>query len=186
MPEFAEQNMVSVAAGLAHAGLRPWVYSIAPFIYARAFEQIRNDVCLHDLPVFLVATVADTPTGSWAHPPRHRGLRQFARTAQPHRLRSSLCGGYSPRGVAPDGGGQARVLGDWAATRSPRDFIVPAYAPWRKILSGRGATLMLVGPLAGGILAAVQTLPESQRPNLWVLSELPIITRRSRLLSFRS
>jgi transketolase len=34
---------------------------------------------------------------------------------------------------------------------------------------------MLVGPLAGGILAAVQTLPESQRPNLWVLSELPII-----------
>ena len=33
----AEQNMVSVAAGLARAGLRPWVYSIAPFVYARAF-----------------------------------------------------------------------------------------------------------------------------------------------------
>ena len=46
--------MVSVAAGLARSGLRPWVYSIAPFIYARPFEQIRNDVCLHDLPVRLV------------------------------------------------------------------------------------------------------------------------------------
>src|SRR5947209_5288777 len=50
----AEQNMVSVAAGLAKMGLRPWVYSIAPFLYARPFEQIRNDVCLHNLPVILV------------------------------------------------------------------------------------------------------------------------------------
>ena len=49
----AEQNMVTVAAGLARSGLRPWVYSIAPFLYARPFEQIRNDVCLHALPVFL-------------------------------------------------------------------------------------------------------------------------------------
>src|ERR1700730_14064664 len=50
----AEQNMVSVAAGLGKSRLRPWVYSIAPFLYARAFEQIRNDVCLHGLPVILV------------------------------------------------------------------------------------------------------------------------------------
>src|SRR3954470_23670029 len=50
----AEQNMVSVAAGLARTGLRPWAYSIAPFIYARPFEQIRNDVCLHRLPAVLV------------------------------------------------------------------------------------------------------------------------------------
>src|SRR5262245_15615814 len=50
----AEQNMVSVAAGLARGGLRPWVYSIAPFVFARPFEQIRNDVCHHQLPVVLV------------------------------------------------------------------------------------------------------------------------------------
>ena len=50
----SEQNMVSVAAGLARSGLRPWTYSIAPFLYARPFEQIRNDVCFHHLPVILV------------------------------------------------------------------------------------------------------------------------------------
>ena len=56
--------MVSVAAGLAQErGLRPWVYSIAPFAYARPFEQIRNDVCLHKLPaVKSSATAAATAT----------------------------------------------------------------------------------------------------------------------------
>src|SRR6185369_242613 len=50
----AEQNMVSVAAGLAEEGFKPWAYSIAPFLYARPLEQIRNDLCLHRLPVKLV------------------------------------------------------------------------------------------------------------------------------------
>ena len=54
MPGVSEQNMVSVAAGLARSGLRPWTYSIAPFLYARPFEQIRNDVCFHHLPVIMV------------------------------------------------------------------------------------------------------------------------------------
>jgi transketolase len=47
----AEQNMMGVAAGLALTGMRPWVYSIAPFAVYRCLEQIRNDVCLHSLPV---------------------------------------------------------------------------------------------------------------------------------------
>jgi transketolase len=62
-----------------------------------------------------------------------------------------------------------------ARDETPGDFVVPAYAPWRRILSGRSATVLMVGPLAGGILAAAQTLPESQRPSLWVLCELPIV-----------
>ena len=47
----AEQNMMGVAAGAALTGLRPWVYSIAPFATYRCVEQIRNDICLHNLPV---------------------------------------------------------------------------------------------------------------------------------------
>ena len=61
----AEQNMVSVAAGLARSGLRPWVYSIAPFVYARPFEQIRNDVCLHDFRSCWWATAVAMATASW-------------------------------------------------------------------------------------------------------------------------
>lgn len=50
----AEQNMVGVAAGLAYKGFETFVYSIAPFAVYRCFEQIKIDVCIHDLPVYIV------------------------------------------------------------------------------------------------------------------------------------
>jgi len=50
----AEQNMVGVAAGMAYKGYKVFCYSIAPFVVYRCLEQFRNDVCLHNLPVFLV------------------------------------------------------------------------------------------------------------------------------------
>ena len=40
----AEQGMIGLAAGIALTGMRPWVYSIAPFATYRCLEQIRNDV----------------------------------------------------------------------------------------------------------------------------------------------
>jgi transketolase len=50
----AEQNMVGMAAGLAHRGFKVICYSIAPFVVYRCWEQFRNDACFHNLPVFLV------------------------------------------------------------------------------------------------------------------------------------
>lgn len=60
----SEQNMVSVAAGLALGGMRPVVYSIAPFLVLRAAEQIRNDVCFHGLPVVFVGAGGGFAYGS--------------------------------------------------------------------------------------------------------------------------
>ena len=50
----AEANMMGVAAGLAHEGFIPFVYSIAPFVTLRPLEQIRNDVCFPNLPVKII------------------------------------------------------------------------------------------------------------------------------------
>lgn len=50
----AEQNMVGMAAGMAYRGFRVICYSIAPFVTYRCLEQIRVDICLHNLPVFIV------------------------------------------------------------------------------------------------------------------------------------
>lgn len=54
----AEANMTSVAAGLAMCGLKPVTYSIAPFNTLRCLEQIKIDVCYHNLPVILVGVGA--------------------------------------------------------------------------------------------------------------------------------
>lgn len=50
----AEQNMVGMAAGMASQGFRVICYSIAPFVVYRCLEQIRNDACFHNLPVYIV------------------------------------------------------------------------------------------------------------------------------------
>ena len=49
-----EQSMVGIAAGLALAGKKPYVYSGMPFLLFRAYEQIRNDVCYNNLNVKLI------------------------------------------------------------------------------------------------------------------------------------
>lgn len=60
----AEQSMVGIAAGMASAGRRPFVYSIANFPTLRPLEQIRNDVCYHGLGVTIVSVGAGLAYGS--------------------------------------------------------------------------------------------------------------------------
>ena len=52
----AEANMISLAAGLASSGLRPVCYTITPFVTTRCLEQIKLDVCYHNMPVTIVGT----------------------------------------------------------------------------------------------------------------------------------
>ena len=40
-----ENTLVSVGAGLAAQGFRPFIHTIAPFITERSFEQIKLDMC---------------------------------------------------------------------------------------------------------------------------------------------
>jgi transketolase len=50
----SEANMISMAAGMAARGLRPIAYTITPFITYRALEQIRVDLCYHNVPAVVV------------------------------------------------------------------------------------------------------------------------------------
>lgn len=51
----AEQNMVSVAAGLASAGLRPFVSTFAAYLALLCCEQIRTDLAYTGMPVVMLA-----------------------------------------------------------------------------------------------------------------------------------
>lgn len=72
----AEQNMLGIAAGLAHSGQIVFVYSIANFPTLRCLEQIRNDVCYHALPVRIVSVGGGLAYGSAGY--THHGVEDIA------------------------------------------------------------------------------------------------------------
>ena len=72
----AEANLIGVAAGLALGGMRPFAYSIAPFATLRCLEQIRNDVCYHNLPVTIVGVGGGYSYGH--NGPTHHALEDIA------------------------------------------------------------------------------------------------------------
>lgn len=60
----AEQNLVTVASGLAAVGKIPFVSSYAAFNPGRNWEQIRTTICLNDRPVKIVGSHAGLYTGA--------------------------------------------------------------------------------------------------------------------------
>ncbi len=70
-----EQAMVGIAAGLALSGKRVALYSIANFPTLRCLEQLRNDVCYHDLPVTVISVGGGLAYGPQGY--THHGLEDL-------------------------------------------------------------------------------------------------------------
>lgn len=60
----AEQNLVTVASGLAHMGKIPFATSYAGFSPGRNWEQIRTSICLNNQPVKLIGSHAGLNVGA--------------------------------------------------------------------------------------------------------------------------
>ena len=153
----AEQNMMTMAAALADTGFRPYVYSIAPFVTARCFEQIRNDVCYHKKQVFIIGTGAGLSYGSLG--PSHHSLEDAA-------ILATLPG---MRVLSPANGAALAEVHRLALT-SPgpayfrvsredgRDFAVPRFEDIRQaahgIADGTDICLVATGPAVATALDA--------------------------------
>ena len=55
MEGISEANCVGMAAGMALEGYIPYINTIATFLTRRCYEQVAVDLCLHNLPVRLIA-----------------------------------------------------------------------------------------------------------------------------------
>jgi transketolase len=169
----AEQNMISVAAGLAQQGLAPFCYSIAPFLVFRPFEQIRLDVCAHDLNVKLVGNGGGYGYGIMGA--THHALEDLAVLTA---LLNMKC--YIPfcnedvaevcQAMVGRTGPAYLRLGFGLA---PKGLALHRkYAPVRRLMSGSAITVVGCGPVLLNAIAAVTELGVAA--DVFAVSELPV------------
>lgn len=169
----AEQNMASVAAGLAREGFVPWIYSIAPFAVLRPYEQIRNDICLHHLPVKIVGNGGGYGYGIMGA--THHALEDIAVMRALPNMRV-----YVP--VFGDDVGEA--MQSMMTDPSPnylrlnlglqRPPTVASFRQWRKLKDGAKAVVISVGPVAGNFLD-LQDSALAADLEIWSIGVLPVL-----------
>lgn len=166
----AEQNMVSMAAALAYEGFTPWAYSIAPFITLRPYEQVRNDVCLHNLPVKLVGNGGGYGYGIMGA--THHNPEDIAAMRLMPNMKV-----FVPF-VASDVDAVVEKMANDASpnylrmnTGASIEYSVPAFATWRKIKNGAKATVIGTGPVLQNIFKLPASIIEEME--VWVVSEFP-------------
>ncbi len=165
----AEQNMISVAAGLAREGLRVFCYSISPFLYARTYEQIRIDICLNRLPVQMIGSGAGFDYGSMG--PEHHALEDYGTMVGLRNLKFYMpwCESRLQTAVREmfthDRPGYLRL------DRKTLEYPAPSQT-WHSLLQGQKDVILCVGST---VIPYYQFWSgETQRPALWVVDELPI------------
>ena len=170
----AEQNMVGVAAGLARNHLEVWVYSIAPFCYARPFEQIRNDIAFHNLPVKLIGNGGGYAYGVMG--PTHHAIEDYGvlLTLPGMSVYVPVFNEDIDSVIARAGSSSRPAYIRLGRGEPPKGYLIPLYAPWRQLTSGGGPVVIAVGPLAGTYISVFELMPAAIRPNFWVVTELPL------------
>ena len=171
----AEQNMISVAAALAKEGFRPWVYSIAPFCIARPFEQIRNDICLHNLPVVLIGNGGGFGYGVMG--PTHHAIEDYGVMLSLQNMHVSV------PAFAKD---ISAVVGNafktnnptyirLGADEKPSNYSSPAYSSWRVVKEGSQNIVISIGALTSKLIKESQEKFSHVPHKIWCLSELPLM-----------
>ena len=172
----AEANTISMAAGLADAGMRPICYTITPFITSRCYEQIKVDVCYHDKPVVIVGTGSGLSYASLGA--THHSLEDIA-------IMRSLPG---MRVLAPADANELRACLRVAMSsdcptyirigkkNEPVIFSEPPefnYGQWQPIQRGENICLLSTGNMLPEVMAAAEAIEAaSVRPDVWACASI--------------
>jgi transketolase len=166
MEGITEQNVIGMAAGLAMEGYMPYVNTIATFITRRCYEQVAVDLCLHDLPVRLIANgggLVYAPLG-----PTHLAIEDIAiMRALPNMTVTAVC----------DAKEMVRLMdctldwphpiyirlakgGDKVVSREENGFAIGKAIPMRKAAAKRSIVLLATGVMTTNSLDAAEILAQ--------------------------
>ncbi len=171
----AEQNMVSLSAGLAAQGFIPIVYSIAPFVTLRPFEQLRNDVCFHNLPVKVVGNGGGYGYGIMGA--THHALEDIGAMRMLPNMKIlvptfSKDVSNSIQAMLEHSGPSYLRLGK-AVGDTSCNYSAGSWSALRHIRVGTQATMVTVGPVLENVLSILEDIPENAL-DIWTVNELPI------------
>jgi transketolase len=159
----AEQNMVSVAAGMAHTGLEPWVCTFVVFLSHRALDQIRIGIAQTNANVKIAGAYTGLLTGTTGK--SHQDVQDLAIfRAMP---------GLTV--LAPADDIECRAMMNWAAghvgpvylrlARDPIPTVMPdsyRFVPGMPVVlrEGNDVALVSTGAQTGRVVAAATLLQE--------------------------
>ena len=167
----SEQNMISMAAALASEGLKPVCYSIAPFSVFRPAEQIRLDVCLHNMNVKIVGNGGGYGYGIMGA--SHHAIEDLAVLSCMQNMKCYVpfCNEdvdvVTKQMFSKPGPSYLRL----GFGQKPNNLNVPCYSNIRKLMEGNGpVTIVGIGSV---ILNVFKTL--KQPLDIFAVSEMPVI-----------
>ncbi len=169
----SEQNMITMAAALAAQGFIPICYSIAPFTVFRPAEQIRLDICLHNLNVKIVGNGGGYGYGIMGG--THHAIEDLAFLSSLQNMRCFIpfCDQDVEEVIgsmmACDGPAYLRL----GKGEKPKRIKLPKYSPVRKILTGNKLTVVSIGPVGLNVLQAEEKIAGNP-VDFFVVSELSI------------
>jgi transketolase len=171
----SEQNMISMAASLASENLIPVCYSIAPFLVFRPAEQIRIDICLHNLNVKLVGNGGGFGYGIMGA--THHAIEDIAVISSFQNMKCFVP--YCNEDVES-------AMDNMFAYNGPsylrlgfgvRPEFIPneKSSPFRKLLSGDKLTIIGTGPIILNAAEALKKGGDNNIADLFVISEVPLL-----------
>ncbi len=171
----AEQNMVGVAAGLATEGHRVICYSITPFCIFRPLEQIKVDICLHNLDVKFVGSGAGYIYGNLGA--THHAIEDIAVLSSLQHMRCYIpfcnedCVHVTLEMMRRKGPCYLR-LGTWP---KPEGLVIPPYNHTRKLVSGDKVTVVAMGQVVSSVFNALEMMKIEKLADVFVVSEMPMM-----------
>ncbi|MDD5489273.1 MAG: transketolase C-terminal domain-containing protein [Candidatus Moranbacteria bacterium] len=169
----SEQNMLTMAASIASEGFTVLCYSIAPFVVFRPAEQIRLDVCLHDMDVKIIGNGGGYGYGIMGG--THHAIEDIAVLSS---FQNMKC--YIPfcaeevREITTkmmNHRGPAYIRLEKGA--KPENLELSKYKPVRKIMDGEKITIVSLGTTTLNALEALKSF-DNRVADLFVVSEMPM------------